>query len=54
MNTHVTNNNVPTTVPLANWLVLCTNAFNADGTFNYTNAIDPARPAEFSRVTAVT
>jgi autotransporter-associated beta strand protein len=24
--------------PLTNWTVLCTNVFNADGTFNYTNA----------------
>ena len=40
-------------LPLTNWTVLSTNAFNADGTFRYTNAINPALPAAFFDVKAV-
>jgi autotransporter-associated beta strand protein len=41
------------TVPLTNWTVLSTNSFNANGTFNYTNPINPTIPAEFIDVKAV-
>jgi len=41
------------TTPLTNWTVLATNAFNADGTFNYTNAIDATQPAVFFDAIAV-
>ena len=41
------------TLPLANWTVLVTNSFNTDGTFNYTNAINPTNPAGFFDVKAV-
>lgn len=40
-------------LPLTNWTVLSTNAFNADGTFTYTNAINPAMPTEFFNTKAV-
>ncbi len=40
-------------IPLTNWTVLSTNSFNADGTFRYTNAINPAKPAAFFNVKAV-
>ncbi len=32
---------------LTNWTVLSTNSFNANGSFSYTNVIDPAQPAAF-------
>jgi autotransporter-associated beta strand protein len=61
-----TNNNVPSTSfhyavlfstnmasPLTNWTALATNPFSANGTFTYTNAIDPATPAMFFDVKAV-
>jgi fibronectin-binding autotransporter adhesin len=41
------------TLPLTNWTVLATNAFNADGTFSFTNAISPATPAMFFDTKAV-
>jgi fibronectin-binding autotransporter adhesin len=41
------------TLPLTNWTILSTNSFNADGTFNCTNAINPANPAAFFDVKAV-
>ena len=34
-------------LPMANWTVLSTNPFNADGTFSTTNTIDPTLPAAF-------
>jgi len=40
-------------IPLTNWTVLSTNSFNADGSFRYTNAINPAQPAAFFDVKAV-
>lgn len=40
-------------LPLTNWTILSTNSFNADGTFIYTNAIDPAKSAEFFNTKAV-
>ena len=61
-----TNNNVPNTsfhfavltttnltAPLTNWTVLSTNGFNANGTFTFTNAVDPSMPAAFFDVEAV-
>jgi len=33
--------------PLTNWTILSTNAFNADGSFRYTNALNSAQPAAF-------
>jgi autotransporter-associated beta strand protein len=63
---HGTNNNVPNTsfhyqvltatnltIPLSNWTVLTTNAFNPDGTFDYTNPIVPGTPRQFIDVKAV-
>lgn len=41
------------TLPLSNWTVLSTNSFNANGTFSYTNAVNPASPAVFFDVEAV-
>jgi hypothetical protein len=41
------------TLPLTNWTVLSTNSFNADGTFNYTNVINPNNPSVFFDVKAV-
>ncbi|HEY4414558.1 MAG TPA: autotransporter-associated beta strand repeat-containing protein [Verrucomicrobiae bacterium] len=40
-------------MPMANWTVLGTNAFNADGSFNYTNAVNPAQPAAFFQTLVV-
>ena len=61
-----TNNNVPNTsfhyeviastnltVPLTNWTVLTTNGFDLNGTFHYTNSIDPTKPALFLDTVAV-
>ena len=61
-----TNNNVPNTsfhyqvlattnlaMPLTNWTVLATNAFDANGTFHYTNVIDVTKPALFLDTMAV-
>jgi autotransporter-associated beta strand protein len=39
--------------PLSDWTVLSTNSFNADGTFVFTNAINPSRPAAYFEVKAV-
>jgi len=41
------------TVPLTNWTALSTNSFNANGTFSYTNAINPTNLAAFFSVKAV-
>jgi autotransporter-associated beta strand protein len=35
------------TLPLPNWLLLSTGAFDADGFFTYTNSVDPAAPQQF-------
>jgi autotransporter-associated beta strand protein len=35
------------TLPRANWTVAATNQFSAAGTFNLTNAVNPAKPALF-------
>ena len=61
-----TNNNVPNTsfhyevlsstnltLSLTNWTVLATNAFNANGTFSYTNVISPVTPVRFFDTIAV-
>jgi autotransporter-associated beta strand protein len=40
-------------LPLTNWTALSTNVFNANGTFNYTNAIVPTNPAMFFDTKAV-
>lgn len=61
-----TNNNVPNTnfhyavltstniaTALSNWTSLTTNPFNPDGTFDYTNAINPATPRLFYDVKVV-
>jgi hypothetical protein len=40
-------------LPLANWEILATNSFNADGTFRYTNTLDPTMTAVFYDVKAV-
>lgn len=61
-----TNNNVPNTnfhyvvltstnvaLPLSNWTTVVTNSFNADGTFDYTNAVTPGQPHLFYDVKAV-
>ncbi len=40
-------------LPLSSWTVLSTNAFNADGTFNYTNVASPTNAALFFDVKAV-
>jgi fibronectin-binding autotransporter adhesin len=63
---HGTNNNVPNTnfeyvvltstnisAPLSSWKSVATNRFNADGTFDYTNAIVPGTPQQFIDVQAV-
>jgi hypothetical protein len=34
-------------VPLAGWTCVATNVFAADGTFQFTNAVDPAAPDNF-------
>jgi len=34
-------------LPLVNWTPLATNAFGAGGSFNWTNALDPAKPQSF-------
>jgi hypothetical protein len=41
------------TLPLTNWTSLTTNSFNADGTFDFTNAISPSQPQRFYDVKAV-
>ena len=41
------------TVPKMNWTVLGTNLFNADGTFNYTNPVNPGIRAQFFDVMVV-
>ena len=41
------------TLPLSNWTSLTTNSFNPDGTFDYTNALNPAQPQRFYDVKAV-
>jgi hypothetical protein len=41
------------TTPLANWTILSTNSFNADGSFSYTNAVNPAQPTLFFDTKAV-
>jgi hypothetical protein len=41
------------TLPLSNWTSLATNTFNVDGTFDYTNAINPVNPQRFYDVRAV-
>jgi len=41
------------TAPLTNWTALSTNSFNANGTFNYTNSINPTTPQQFFDVKAV-
>jgi alpha-galactosidase len=38
---------VLTTTNLANWVVLSTNSFTANGTFSVTNAINPGAPRQF-------
>lgn len=61
-----TNNNTPNTnfhyevlgttnvaTPLSNWIPIVTNAFNSDGTFDYTNPITPGTPQQFIDVKAV-
>ena len=61
-----TNNNIPNTsfhyavlsstnaaLPMTIWTVLSTNPFSANGTFNYTSAIAPAKPAMFFEIKAV-
>ncbi len=61
-----TNNNVPNTsfhyevlvstnltAPLTDWTVLATNAFDANGTFTFTNVIDVTKPALFFDTKAV-
>ncbi len=63
---HGTNNNVPNTsfhyivfattnvaTPLSNWAPVVTNAFNSDGTFDYTNPIVPGKAQQFIDVKAV-
>ena len=35
---------------MTNWVRVATNAFGAGGTFNVTNALDPARPRQFFRI----
>ena len=63
---HGTNNNVPNTsfhyvvltttniaTPLANWIPVVTNSFNADGTFDYTAPILPGTPRQFIDVKVV-
>jgi hypothetical protein len=35
------------TTPLTNWVVLSTNSFNANGTFNVTNAVNPGTHQQF-------
>jgi fibronectin-binding autotransporter adhesin len=63
---HGTNNNVPNTsfhyavlsstniaLPLSNWTPVVTNAFNGDGTFDYTHPINPGTPRQFIDVQAV-
>lgn len=63
---HGTNNNVPNTnfhyvvltttnlsTPISNWTPVITNAFNADGTFDYTNPIVPGTARQFIDVKAV-
>jgi hypothetical protein len=63
---HGTNNNVPNTsfhyvvlsatniaTALSNWTPMTTNSFNANGTFDYTNAIVPGVPRQFIDVQAV-
>jgi autotransporter-associated beta strand protein len=63
---HGTNNNVPNTsfhyavltatnlnTPLSNWTIVTTNAFNANGTFDYTNPIVPGAPRQFIDIKAV-
>jgi hypothetical protein len=44
----VTSTNI--TVPLANWIPLLTNQFDASGNFTFTNAITPGVPVRFYRV----
>jgi fibronectin-binding autotransporter adhesin len=39
--------------PLANWTILSTNSFNADGSFSFTNGLNPAQPALFFSTKAV-
>jgi hypothetical protein len=39
--------------PLSSWKAVATNRFNADGTFDYTNAIVPGTPQQFIDVQAV-
>jgi autotransporter-associated beta strand protein len=34
-------------LPFTNWTALATNLFNADGSFNFTNAINPGEPKRF-------
>ena len=41
------------TIPLSGWTPLVTNSFNADGTFDYTNAIAPGTPRGFFDVEVV-
>ena len=36
--------------PLANWLRLATNTFDADGSFSVTNPVDPANGSQFLRL----
>ncbi len=61
-----TNNNVPNTnfhyvvllstnvaTPLSNWTAVATNAFNPDGTFDYTNPIVPGTSRQFIDVKVV-
>jgi hypothetical protein len=63
---HGTNNNVPNTSfryvvlsatnlanPLSTWTPIATNAFNADGTFDYTNPVVPGTPKQFLDVQAI-
>ena len=47
----LTSTNVAT--PLSNWTALVTNSFNADGTFDYTNAIVPSQPRGFFDIQVV-
>jgi len=36
--------------PVTNWTSIATDVFNADGTFNFTNPVNPLRPRQFYRI----